>query len=138
MRFICQVLYSVFLICWITLAFGAEGNSGYEEISAPTRAIWNFVIAILVISISAGSAALPIAAIKQWHGNWRISAIIPIAVLVLLIVIIVTAQIGNPQSHRLWSLEIFAWAMLNMVYMVAVMTIKRILEKEDDKNSSYD
>ena len=137
MRFICQVLYSVFLICWITLAFGAEGNSGYEDISPPTRAIWNFVIAILVISISAGSAALPIAAIKQWHGNWRISAIIPIAVLVLLIVIIVTAQIGNPQSHRLWSLEIFAWAMLNMVYMVAVMTIKRILEKEDDKNSSY-
>ena len=137
MRFICQVLYSVFLICWITLAFGAEGNSGYEDISPPTRAIWNFVIAILVISISAGSAALPIAAIKQWHGNWRISAIIPIAVLVLLIVIIVIAQIGNPQSHRLWSLEIFAWAMLNMVYMVAVMTIKRILEKEDDKNSSY-
>ena len=136
MRFVCQVLYSLFLIGWITLAFGAEGNSGYEDISPPTRAIWNFVIAILVISISAGSAALPIAAIKQWHGNWRISAIIPIAVLVLLIVIIVTAQIGNPQSHRLWSLEIFAWAMLNMVYMVAVMTIKRILEKQDHKNSS--
>jgi hypothetical protein len=38
----------------------------------------------------------------------------------------------------LWLFEIFSWAMLNMIYMVSLMTIKRIFEKADEKNGLSD
>ena len=52
--------------------------------------------------------------------------------------VIVVAKLQSIDSHRLWSFELFAWAMLNMVYMVTVMTIKRIIEKNDEKFLSND
>lgn len=99
---------------------------------------WNLIIAVIVIAISAASAALPIAASKQWTGNWRISAITPLAVLLLWVAIIVFGRMQSSGSHQLWPFEIFTWAMLNMIYMVAVMTVKRVLDKADQEKSLTD
>ena len=92
--------------------------------------IWDLVIAAIVLVFTLASGALSFAAMRQWRGKWSISAGLPMGVLAIWCLTIVIAKIQSPESHALWPFEIFAWAMLNMVYMVGVMTIKRILEKE--------
>ena len=63
------------------------------------------------------------------------AATAPLAVLLLWVSIIVIARLASSDAHRLWPCEIFAWAMLNMIYMVAVMTVKRVLDKADEEGS---
>ncbi len=125
-------------LLWVTLftggANGAESELDPQEVANSAAVFWYLVIAILVITVTAASAALPIAATKQWKGGWRIAAVVPLAILGLWIAVIVIGKVENPESQRLWALEIFAWAMLSMIYMVAVMTVKRVLDKADRKN----
>jgi hypothetical protein len=92
---------------------------------------WNLLIAAIVLLFSLASAALPLAALKQWRRHWRLAAAMSLLGLALWIVLIITGRNLDPASHRLWPLEIFAWAMINMIYMVALMTAKRIFEKAD-------
>ncbi|NKB31779.1 MAG: hypothetical protein GKR91_01610 [Pseudomonadales bacterium] len=132
-------LFSAFCCLSLPLtALGADSELDPQAAADGAEWFWNLVIAIFVIAVSAASAALPIAAIRQWHGKWRISAIAPLAILLLWIAVIVVARLDSSDAHRLWPFEIFAWAMLNMIYMVAVMTVKRVLDKEDQKNSISD
>ena len=100
--------------------------------------VWNLVIALIVIVFTLASAALPLAAARQWQNSWSLAAKFPLFILVVWVLIIVVAKLQSIDSHRLWSFELFAWAMLNMVYMVTVMTIKRIIEKNDEKSLSSD
>ena len=98
---------------------------------------WNLVIALIVICATLASAALCIAAYRNWPQKaWRLGALAPVGVLALMLVIIAFARLGDNISHELWPLEIFAWAMLNMIYMVGLMTTKRIFEKADAKTST--
>jgi len=116
-------------------AFTAEVDLDPQAAAQSAEWFWNLVISLIVITISAASAALPVAAFKQWTGSWRIAAVAPLVVLGLWVSIIVIARLASSDAHRLWPFEIFAWAMLNMIYMVAVMTIKRVLDKADEKES---
>jgi cation transport ATPase len=90
---------------------------------------WNLVIALIVMLVTMASAALPLAALRQWHGGWFITAAAPIAVLVMWGALIFLSRLDNPNSHRLWPFEIFSWAMINMIYMVALMTYKRKVDR---------
>lgn len=98
--------------------------------------VWNLVIALIVLAATAASAALPLAALKQWRGSWRIAAAIPLLILLVWAGFIALSRLGDGQGHRLWPLEIFAWAMLNMIYMVAIMTAKRVFIKADEEKAA--
>ena len=130
------LVVTTILLVFSSLAAGSE--SRVIEAADSSEWGWNMIIAVIVIAISSASAALPIAASKQWTGNWRVSAIMPLAVLLLWIAIIVFGRLQSSDSHQLWPFEIFAWAMLNMIYMVAVMTVKRVLDKADQEKSLTD
>ena len=127
------VLLAILLFPFIT--FSAEVDLDPQAAAQSAEWFWNLVISLIVITISAASAALPVAAFKQWTGGWRIAAVAPLVVLGLWVSIIVIARLASSDAHRLWPFEIFAWAMLNMIYMVAVMTIKRVLDKADEEES---
>lgn len=130
--------HTVILLLFIgpALSLAADAIPSPQEAAADAEWFWNLVIAIFVIAVSIASAALPVAATKQWLGSWRLAAGAPLLVLLLWIVVIVVARIDNPNAHRFWPFEIFAWAMLNMIYMVGIMTAKRILDKADKESSS--
>ncbi|MDC0221490.1 hypothetical protein OAL54_07090 [Gammaproteobacteria bacterium] len=130
------LVVTTILLVFPSLAAGSE--SRVIEAADSSEWGWNMIIAVIVIAISSASAALPIAASKQWTGSWRVSAIMPLAVLLLWIAIIVFGRLQSSDSHQLWPFEIFAWAMLNMIYMVAVMTVKRVLDKADQEKSLTD
>ena len=98
---------------------------------------WNLVIALIVICATIASAVLCIAAYRNWpQKGWRLGALAPVGVLALMLVIIAFARLGDNISHELWPLEIFAWAMFNMIYMVGLMTTKRIFEKADAQTNT--
>ena len=123
----------LFLLC-SSLSFGAEGTAGVDE---ETQAVfWNFVIAVIVLATLIASAALPVAALRQWPGRWSYFAMFPLAALILQLAVIVAGRLDDPGSHRLWPFELFAWAMANMIYMVVIMTAKRKLDKHDAEETS--
>ena len=111
------------------LAFAASANINAEQ--EAEAVFWNMVIAIIVLGTLLASAALPMAALRQWPGRWRYFAAFPLVVLAVWVGLIVTARVGDTNSHRLWPFELFAWAMFNMIYMVIIMTGKRKLDKAD-------
>jgi hypothetical protein len=111
------------------LAFAASANINAEQ--EAEAVFWNMVIAIIVLGTLLASAALPVAALRQWQGRWRYFAAFPLAVLAVWVGLIVAASLGDSNSHRLWPFELFAWAMFNMIYMVIIMTGKRKLDKAD-------
>lgn len=116
--------------CSVTLAAEATGQDSESALW------WNLLIAAIVLVFSLASALLPLAALKQWQSHWRLGAALPLLGLGLWVVIIVAGRALDPQSHRLWPFEIFAWAMLNMIYMVALMTARRVFQKADQENSA--
>ena len=120
------------LLCTPQLLAQPDIALGPEANDSPW--IWNLVIALIVLIFTVASAALPLAAMKQWKGKWSIAAAFPLAVLGAWVTIIVLAKLQSFDSHRLWPFEIFAWSMINMVYMVSIMTIKRILDKDSLSN----
>jgi len=102
------------------------------ESTADGAWVWDLVIASTVLIFTVASAALPLAAWRQWPpGAWRNAAAAPLLLLLLWVALIVVGRLADPEAHGLWPLEIFAWSMLNMIYMVVVMTAKRILDKAD-------
>ena len=108
---------------------GLESESGW---------LWTLLIAAFVLIVTAASAVLPYSAIRQWRGAWRVAAAAPLVVLLLWLGVIIVSRALDTGSHALWPLELFAWAMLNMIYMVSIMTIKRMFAKADEDNSSPD
>ena len=100
--------------------------------------LWTLLIAAFVLIVTAASAVLPYSAIRQWRGAWRVAAAAPLVVLLLWLAVIIVSRVLTAGSHTLWPLEIFAWAMFNMIYMVSIMTIKRMCAKADEDSSSPD
>jgi hypothetical protein len=91
--------------------------------------IWVYVIIGFVLATLACSAALPLAAIRQWSGAWKACAISPLIALAVWVGIIITAKQLDQSAHPLWMLELFSWSMLNLIFMVTAMTAKRTFEK---------
>ena len=113
--------------------------SAQTELSQPSNNqifAWNLVIALIVIIFTTASAALPIAATRQWKNAWSTAAKVPLFFLAIWILVIIVGKLQSADSHNLWSFELFAWAMMNMVYMVTIMTIKRIIEKNVDPSTT--
>ena len=111
-----------------------------EEIGLITQTdygwVWNLLVVVIILAVSAASAALTIAALKQWHGHWRWAAVFPFLILAFWILIIIGSRLFNDDAHRLWPLEIFAWAMLNLIYMQILMIAKKNLGKVIEQNNS--
>lgn len=95
------------------------------------NSVWNLVLVLFVLLATAGSAALPLSALKHWQGYWKLVAGLPLILLVVWAGWIALSKLLVPASHGLWLLEIFAWAMLTQLYMATVFTAKRQFEKAD-------
>jgi len=106
------------------------------EIEASSVMLWTTLIILIVFAATAGSAVLNIAAIRQWDRNWGLVSGLPLVGLLVWSLLIFIAKFVDPETHALWTLEIFAWAMINMVYMVTAMTAKRMFAKRDEENST--
>ena len=109
-----------------SLSLGAEGAAGADE---DTQAVfWNFIIAVIVLATLIASAALPVAALRQWPGRWRYFAMFPLAALILQLAVIVTGRLDDPGSHRLWPFELFACVGLLLLMAFGLRIIAQVLE----------
>lgn len=97
---------------------------------------WELIIWIMVFAATAGSAVLNIAAIRNWNRSWGLVSGFPLLGLLLWGAIILVAKQLDASTHALWALEIFAWAMINLIYMVTAMTAKRMFAKSDGEGSA--
>lgn len=117
-------------LCGFELVYAAEAET------ADPSGMWNLIIQGVVLAVAAGSAVLPVSALKHWTGRWRLCAALPLLTLLVWVVIIIVSKLNSAESHQLWPFEIFAWAMITLIYMVTMMTAKRAFEKKDLEQSS--
>ena len=82
-----------------------------------------------MLGVAGASAWLPLAAYRQWRGGWRVAAVAPLLFGLLWLVVMLAGQAAGASGGAVWQLGVFGWAMGTMVYMVAVLTIKSILDK---------
>jgi len=118
------------------LALGSSSAIAVSANSADPSNSWDLIIALLVLAATAASAVLNIAAIRHWDRNWGLVSGLPLLGLLLWGVLIVVAKQLDASTHELWLLEIFAWAMINLIYMVTAMTAKRMFAKRDGEESA--
>ena len=127
------------LLCCAGLVLPSLARAqAFGGLEAESSSLWTLLIAAFVLIVTVASAVLPYSAIRQWRGAWRVAAAAPLVVLLLWLAVIIVSRVLTTDSHALWPLEIFTWAMLNMIYMVSIMTIKRMFAKADEDNSSPD
>ena len=120
----------ILLVFSSSLAIAASVNSAGSADS------WDLIIWIVVFTATSGSAVLNIAAMRNWDRNWGLVSGLPLLGLLLWgVLIFVTKQLDS-STHELWALEIFAWAMINLIYMVTAMTAKRMFAKSDSEKSA--
>ena len=108
--------------------------------------MWDIVIILIVVSAALGSAALPGAALVHWRGLWRVGAGLPFIGLVLWgggsavgCALRVDATLSGCASALItsytgWMLGLFAWAMLTLVYMMGLLTARRIIGKGESSD----
>lgn len=118
------------------LALGSSSAIAASANGAGQSDTWDLIIVLVVIAATAGSAVLNVAAIRNWNRNWGLVSGLPLLGLLLWGAIIVVAKQLDASSHELWALEIFAWAMINLIYMVTAMTAKRMFAKRDGEESA--
>ena len=127
------------LLCSLILSGAAYASAAeIDMVNADSNRLWNLVVIIIVLMVAAGSAVLPLAAIRQWSGGWRTVAALPLLGLLIWVAVIALAKMASADAHALWPFEIFAWAMLCMIYMVTAMTAKRMFEKKDLQDAEQD
>jgi len=95
----------------------------------------NLVMILIVAAATVGSAALPVSAFKVWTGYWKLVAAMPFLFLAGWCAWVVIARLLNPGAHPYWLLELFAWAMLTLLYMATVFTARRQFEKADNPDN---
>lgn len=122
------------ILCLLPLA--SSSATAAATTTGEATSSWNLVIALVVFAATAGSAVLNIAAIRHWDRNWGIVSGLPLIALLLWGLLIVITKQVDASAHELWALEIFAWAMINMIYMVTAMTAKRMFAKRDEEASA--
>ena len=113
------------------LALGSSPTIAASVNSAGSAGSWDLIIWLVVFTATAGSAVLNIAAIRNWDRNWGLVSGLPLLGLLLWGTLILVAKQLDASTHELWALEIFAWAMINLIYMVTAMTAKRMFAKRD-------
>ena len=113
------------------LALGSSPTIAASVNSAGSADSWDLIIWLVVFTATAGSAVLNIAAIRNWDRNWGLVSGLPLLGLLLWGTLIFVAKQLDASTHELWALEIFAWAMINLIYMVTAMTAKRMFAKRD-------
>ena len=115
------------------LGFSSSSAIAASMNSAASADSWDLIIWIVVFAATSGSAVLNIAAMRNWDRNWGLVSGLPLLGLLLWGVLIFVAKQLDSSSHELWALEIFAWAMINLIYMVTAMTAKRMFAKSDSE-----
>ncbi|MGY8783902.1 MAG: hypothetical protein ACKVIB_00775 [Pseudomonadales bacterium] len=118
------------------LALGSSPTIAASVNSAGSAGSWDLIIWLVVFTATAGSAVLNIAAIRNWDRNWGLVSGLPLLGLLLWGTLILVAKQLDASTHELWALEIFAWAMINLIYMVTAMTAKRMFAKRDGEGSA--
>ena len=122
-------ILTAFILSLLAVA-SSPAIAASANIAGPTN-IWNLTIAFLVFAATAGSAVLNIAAIRNWDRNWGLISGLPLLCLLFWAALIIATRQLDATAHELWALEIFAWAMINLIYMVTAMTAKRMFAKRD-------
>ena len=67
---------------------------------------------------------LPLGALWRWRGAWRVAALVPTALMALVVSRLIIGTTVDPTSHNLWPFEILVVGGLSVVIMAALTLLK--------------
>jgi len=107
----------------------ARTRQAYEEQThKPVSAIDSLAVSILgcgMLAIAAFGFVMPLRALWRWRGGWRVAAIIPAALMVLVVLRLIIGTTIDPTSHNLWPFEIMIVGGLSALMMGALTLLRK-------------
>lgn len=85
------------------------------------------VFALALLAFVLASIAIPLWNAARWRGLWRLFAVLPAVVVILVIVRIIVDTSRDPTSHNLWPFEIVMFGAIALGVVGVLRLARRML-----------
>jgi hypothetical protein len=97
----------------------AEANRGIGD------TVLGLVVMPLFLGLVLACVGAPVWALWKWRGWWRLAAVVPFAVMALVVGRIVVDTSRDPTSHNLWPFEILYSGAAGLALIVVLALVRR-------------
>jgi hypothetical protein len=85
---------------------------------------FGFMLAVLALGL--GGLIVPTYCVWKWSGGWKIAAVVPLAIVAVVVGRILIDTARDPTSHNLWPFEILIWCTVSLVGIGALWVARRM------------
>jgi len=96
-----------------------------SEPEPPGAALWLSGFMLVVLCLLAAALAWPAWALWRWRDGWRLAAVIPLLMMLVVVLRILINTTRDPTSHNLWPLEILMFGTGSIAIMGLLAVIRR-------------
>jgi hypothetical protein len=111
----------------------ARQRQAYEaQANRPVSALESLGVGALVwgmVALGVCGFVLPLRAVLRWRGGWRVAAMVPAALMALVVLRLIIGTTMDPNSHNLWPFEILTIGGLSVLIMAALTLLKAAQKK---------
>jgi hypothetical protein len=113
----------------------AQQRQAYEaQINRPVSAVQSLGVSALLwggLALGVGGFVLPLRAMWRWRGGWRVAAMLPTALMALVVLRLIIGTTIDPSSHNLWPFEILIAGGLSVLIMAALTLLRKSTEAKE-------
>lgn len=91
----------------------------------------NIIFFLIIASLFFSLVTLEIMIFRRWRGAFRLLGLLPAAALFIVILNIIIGVQIDPTSHNLWPFEITTWSGIGLVYVGALLIIRKIVTSKN-------
>jgi len=99
------------------------------QANRPVSAVQSLGVSALLwgmLALGVCGFVLPLIALWRWRGGWRVAAMVPMALMVLVLLRLIIGTTIDPTSHNLWPFEILIVGGLSLLIMVALTLLRKM------------
>ena len=107
----------------------ARERQAYEARTRPVSAVESLGVGALMwgmVALGVCGFVLPLRALWRWRGGWRVAAMLPAALMALVVLRLIIGTTIDPTSHDLWPFEILIAGGLSALIMAALTLLRRV------------
>lgn len=89
----------------------------------------DIIFFLIIASLLCSFTAVVFITIRQWRGWWRLAAVLPAAVMLIVVLNILIGIRLDRTAHNLWPLEIVMWCAGGLLYLGVIILVRKLLSR---------
>jgi hypothetical protein len=103
-------------------------RQAYEaQANRPVSAVQSLGVSVLLwgmLALGLCGFVLPLRALWRWRGGWRVAAMVPTALMAVVLLRLIIGTAIDPTSHNLWPFELLIAGGLNLLIMASLTLLR--------------